>query len=79
MKFYTCFINDIYNKTNIEEIIKYNLKDYYCSKLRHLLKTSHQAKKINMHHYSSIEIEIKNRVSEHGKLSVSEHVYLFML
>ena len=48
------------NTTIIEQIVKANLEDDYCSKLRHSLETGHSVKKIDLRYFSYLSIDSKN-------------------
>ena len=48
------------NTTIIEQFIKANLEDDYCSKLRHLLEIGHSAKEIDSRHVSHLSVDSKN-------------------
>ena len=48
------------NTTIIKQVVKANLEDDYCSKLHHLLETSHSGKEIDSRHFSHLSIDSKN-------------------
>ena len=50
------------NITIIKELVKANLKDDYCSKLRHSLKTGHPVKEIDLRYFSHLSINSKNYI-----------------
>ena len=67
------------NTTIIKEIIKANLKDNYCSKLRHSLETGHLVKKIDLHHFSHLSVDLKNYICQYGRFWVSKDLYSLVL
>lgn len=60
----------------IGKIVKANLEDDYCSKLRHLMKTDPLVKKINLHHFSHLLVDSKDCVWQYYKLEIPKDMYL---
>ena len=54
------------NTTIIKQVVKANLEDDYCSKLRHSLETGHSVKEIDFHHFSHLSVDSKNCICRYG-------------
>ena len=54
------------NKTIINQMIQINLKNSYCSKLHHLVKTYYPIKKIDFYHFSDLLIDLENYICKFG-------------
>ena len=63
------------NTTIIEQVVKANLEDDYCSKLYHSLETSHLVKKIDLHYFFHLLVDSKNCICQYGRFWVPKDLY----
>ena len=63
------------NTTTTGQVVKANLKDDYCSKLRHSLETGCLVKEIDLRYFSHLLIDSKNGICQYGQLQVPEDLY----
>lgn len=55
------------------------MKEFDCSKLYYLFKTSHLTEKIDLHYFFQLRIDLNNYVCQYDQLKVSEDLYLLVL
>ena len=56
------------NITIVEKVVRANLEDDYCSKLRHSLKIGYPIKEIDSRHFPDLSVDSKNCVCQDSRL-----------
>ena len=67
------------NNTIVDQVVQANLKDSYCSKLRHSLQTGYPSKEIDSRHFSDLSVDSENCIRRYGRLWVPESFYLLVI
>ena len=67
------------NITIVEKVIRANLEDDYCSKLRHSLKIGYPIKEIDSRHFPDLSVDSENCVRRYGRLWIPEGLHLLVI